>query len=163
MDRVAAGGFGTRSTRDDRLRIATPGRRPTVSPAALRALIGPDGAEARFAADVAERRVEFDALTELLLAFRVDDTARTLAVARSLAAGCLGERHLWRDLGLPDRAMLRCVFEAYFPGLAAMNDRDMRWKRFLYKCLCRWEGFGSCRAPSCGQCPTYAECFAPEE
>lgn len=128
-------------------------------------LLGPSGPQTRFSAEVTERRVEFEALTELLLrhAPRAGGAPETEAVAQAIAAGCLGERHLWRDLGLPDRPALRALFETYFAELAERNDRDMRWKRFLYKCLCRWEGFGTCRAPSCGECSSHAECFAPAE
>jgi hypothetical protein len=25
--------------------------------------------------------------------------------------------------------------------------------------LCRWGGFNTCKAPSCGVCSSYAECF----
>jgi nitrogen fixation protein NifQ len=129
----------------------------------LASLLGLRGSEARFSAEVAERRVEFDALTQLLLDHRGGDFPETVDVARAIAAGCLGQRHLWRDLELPDRATLRAIFEGYFTPLAARNDRDMRWKRFLYKCLCRWEGFGTCRAPTCDRCSDYPVCFAPEE
>lgn len=127
-------------------------------------LLGSDGPEARFAEQVAERRVEFDAIVDLLVRQRTAgcDAVESAAVARAIAAGCLGERHLWRDLGLPSRAALRELLEARFEPFAAGNTRDMRWKKYLYRRLCRWEGFHSCRAPSCGECPTYAECFAEE-
>lgn len=127
-------------------------------------LIGPAGPLTRFSAEVAERPAEFEALTELLLrhAPREGAPTETRAVARAIAAGCLGDQHLWRDMRLPDRAALRELLETYFASLAAINDRDMRWKKFLYKCLCRWEGFGTCRAPSCGECSSYEECFGPE-
>jgi len=50
-----------------------------------------------------------------------------------------------------------------FPVLAAKNDRDMKWKKFLYKQLCQREGIYICRAPSCEVCADYAKCFGPEE
>ncbi len=127
-------------------------------------LTGPTGPEARFAEQVAERRVEFDALVELLLrdatpGVDADEAAR---VARAVAAGCLGEQHLWRDLALPNRAALRTLLETYFRGLAADNTMDMRWKKFIYRRLCRWGGFATCKSPSCGVCADYSECFGPE-
>src|SRR5690242_10661829 len=125
-------------------------------------LLGPSGPEQRFSAEVAERRREYEALVELMMRHAARDDAETEAMARALAAGSLGEQHMWRDLGLPSRATLRCLFDRYFPELAEKNHQEMRWKRFLYKCLCRWEGFGTCRSPSCGECASYAECFAPE-
>ena len=126
-------------------------------------LMGPNGPARRFAAQVDERRVEFDALVTLLLDNASSERPETHSIAAAVAAGCLGERHLWRDLELYDRPTLRLVFEVYFPTLAARNDRDMRWKKFLYKCLCRWEGFHVCRAPSCDACSSFEECFSPED
>ncbi|WP_037441863.1 nitrogen fixation protein NifQ [Shewanella mangrovi] len=79
-----------------------------------------------------------------------------------IASGCLGNRHLWKDLGLPERPRLSQIFAWYFPPLFAGNDRNMRWKRFLYKQLCETGGDYVCRAPSCDQCNTYQECFGPE-
>jgi len=127
-------------------------------------LTGALGPEARFAEQVSERRVEFDALVELLLrdATPSVDPSEARRVARAVAAGCLGEQHLWRDLGLPNRAALRTLLETYFEALAADNTMDMRWKKFIYRRLCRWGGFATCKSPSCGVCVDYAECFGPE-
>jgi nitrogen fixation protein NifQ len=126
-------------------------------------LTGPEGPEARF--DVAARRVEYDAIVELMVRERTAgiDAAAASRVAGAVAAGCFGEQHLWRDMGLPDRATLRELLETYFAPFAQGNHRDMRWKKYIYRRLCRWEGFEACRAPSCGECDTYEECFAPEE
>ncbi|MHB1323943.1 MAG: nitrogen fixation protein NifQ [Coriobacteriia bacterium] len=87
----------------------------------------------------AARRDEFDALLGLLLEHAEGTEAP--AMAERIAKACMGERHLWRDMRLGSRDELRAVFEAHFPSLAEANDRDMRWKRFLYKRLCGWEGF----------------------
>jgi len=127
-------------------------------------LTGPSGPEARFAEQVSERRVEFDALVELLLRDATPGIGMEGAerVSRAVAAGCLGEQHLWRDLGLPNRAALRTLLETYFQGFAADNVMDMRWKKFIYRRLCRWGGFATCKSPSCGVCPDYPECFGPE-
>ena len=88
-----------------------------------------DGAvEARFAEQVEERRVEFDAIVGMLLLQTTPgvDPAQAEVVARAIAAGCLGEQHLWRDLELPNRGVLRRLFEAYFEPFAADNLMDMR-------------------------------------
>jgi nitrogen fixation protein NifQ len=108
--------------------------------------------------------VEYDGIVGLLLVHATPgiDPREAEVVARALAAGCLGERHLWRDLQLPSRAVLRGLFETYFEPLAADNIMDMRWKKFVYRKLCRWGGFNTCKAPSCGVCSGYAECFGPE-
>ena len=49
--------------------------------------------------------------------------------------------------------------ELAFEPLAANSVMDMRWKKFIYRRLCRWGGFNTCKAPSRGACPTYEECF----
>jgi len=118
----------------------------------------------RFAGEVAERRVEFDAIAELLLTHSTPgaDRGELETVARAIAAGCLGEQHLWCDLKLHSRRTLRELFECYFEPFAADNVMDMRWKKFVYRKLCRWGGFHACKAPSCSACASYAECFGPE-
>lgn len=124
---------------------------------------GPEGPHARF--DVDERRVEYDAIVELLVRERTPglDIEAAERVAGLIAAGCFGEQHLWRDLGLSSREELRAMLEAAFAPFAAGNTRDMRWKKYIYRRLCRWEGFHTCRAPSCSECDTYEECFSPED
>jgi nitrogen fixation protein NifQ len=80
-----------------------------------------------------------------------------------VASGCMASDHLWQDLGLWSRHDLSALMIRNFPALAAKNDRDMRWKKFLYKQLCEQEGIYLCRAPSCAQCVDYPLCFSPEE
>ena len=132
--------------------------------AAVEAITGPDGPETRFAEQVVERRVEYEAIVGLLLLQATPgiDDGEAGRVARAIAAGCLGEQHLWRDMELANRGVLRALIETYFEPLAADNIMDMRWKKFIYRRLCRWGGFNTCAAPSCGVCPTYAECFGDE-
>lgn len=129
----------------------------------VKQLTGPDGPGTRF--DVAARQVEYDAIVELMVRERTPglDAAKATCVAGTVAAGCLGEQHLWRDMGLPDRATLRALLETYFAPFAEGNHRDMRWKKYIYRRLCRWDGFEACRAPSCGECDSYDECFSPEQ
>jgi nitrogen fixation protein NifQ len=123
------------------------------------------GPETRFAEEVADRRVEFDAIVELLMRQRTAGVPleRSTAVARAVAAGCLGEQHLWRDMGLESRPALRELLERHFDAFAAGNTGDMRWKKYIYRRLCRWEGVHTCRAPSCSECDGYPECFGSEE
>ena len=82
-------------------------------------------------------------------------------MAHVVAAGCMSADHLWHDLGLWSRTDLTGLMRRNFPALAALNARDMKWKRFLYKRLCEAEGIYSCRAPSCEACTDYAACFGP--
>ena len=82
-------------------------------------------------------------------------------MAHVVAVGCMGQDHLWQDLGLTDRSELNALMRRNFPSLAARNVKDMKWKRFLYKQLCEAEGIYACRAPSCEVCTDYHVCFGP--
>lgn len=105
-----------------------------------------------------DERVE---LVDLLEEYRSAEVAPELSLI--IATGCLGGDHLWRDLGLPDRGALSELMQHAYPELKALNDRDMKWKRFFYKQLCERGGGYVCRAPSCDQCSAYSDCFGPEE
>lgn len=109
------------------------------------------------------RRAERDDLRRLLLAHRARIDASEQWVAEIVAAGCMGGNHLWQDLGLRSRGDLNDLMATNFPELAARNDRNMKWKKFLYRQLCEREGIHACRAPSCQVCIDYAQCFGPEE
>lgn len=111
----------------------------------------------------AERQSELGDLVRLLLAHRAQADLSEPWIARIVAAGCMGRDHLWQDLGLWSRRDLSVLMAANFPELAARNDRDMKWKKFLYKQLCIQEGIHTCRAPSCEVCADYVHCFGPEE
>lgn len=87
------------------------------------------------------RRAEYDALFVLLVEHAEPGDRGAPATAARIALAALGEGHLWREMRLESRHELRGLFERRFPSLAAANDKDMRWKRFLYKRLCGWEGF----------------------
>ena len=111
----------------------------------------------------ADRLPELEELQTLMLRDRATGDPAEGWVAAIVAAGCLGDDHLWQDLGLWSRRELSQLLERNFPGLGARNVRDMKWKRFLYKQLCETEGIYTCRAPSCEQCHDYDHCFGPEE
>jgi nitrogen fixation protein NifQ len=85
------------------------------------------------------------------------------ALAHAIAVACLGDRHLWQDLGLPSRDALWLLLGRHFPSLVARNSGRMRWKKFLYRELCIREEVLVCRSPSCDTCPEKTLCFAPEE
>ncbi len=110
-----------------------------------------------------DREAERDELIRLMLAYRAGVDASEAWIARIVAAGCMAADHLWQDLGLWSRLDLTEMLRRNFPALAARNDRDMKWKKFLYKQLCMEEGIYTCRAPSCEVCADYADCFGPED
>ncbi len=113
--------------------------------------------------DLAQRMQEQDELRELLLAHRVDPSEEGEWMADIVVYGCMGGDHLWQDLGLWSRKDLSLLMQQNFQRLAEKNNKDMKWKKFLYKQLCAAEGIYVCRSPSCEVCPDYAACFAPED
>lgn len=102
-------------------------------------------------------------IKELLVEHRANIDLSELWLADILAAASLGSRHLWQDLGLSSRDQLKRLITQNFPSLARKNDRNMRWKKFIYKQLCEQGGHYVCRSPSCDICPTYDECFGEEQ
>jgi len=106
-----------------------------------------------------DRGEEFSDLFGLLLAHRRRRNRDSEWLARAVAAGCLGDNHLWEDLGLPSRAHLSALLDAWFPALVARNAYNLRWKRFFYRQLCETTEIRLCKAPSCGVCSDYAACF----
>lgn len=110
-----------------------------------------------------ERRAERDDLLALLLEHRANQDLSELWMAEIVTAACMANDHLWQDLGLWSRVDLSRLMTSNFPALAAKNDRDMKWKKFLYKQLCQQEGIYVCRSPSCEVCVDYAKCFGPED
>ncbi len=106
---------------------------------------------------------EYRDIRELLIANRRSRGTSELWMASIVAAGCLGGDHLWRDMGLVNRKVLSDLLVANFPNLAQRNSQDMKWKKFFYKQLCEQQGSYVCRAPSCGHCAAYSDCFGPEE
>jgi nitrogen fixation protein NifQ len=110
-----------------------------------------------------DRLDEIAELRQLMLRDRAGATPSELWMADIAAAGCMASDHLWQDLGLWSRPDLTALMRRNFPGLAARNLKDMKWKRFLYKQLCAAEGIYTCRSPSCEVCTDYRACFGPEE
>lgn len=115
------------------------------------------------ACESSERSDEAEDLRRLLLGNRSGRSESEIWMADILVAGCMGSDHLWQDLGLWNRADLSRLMLQNFEPLAKRNDKDMKWKKFLYKRLCESEGIYVCRAPSCEVCADYRQCFGPEE
>jgi nitrogen fixation protein NifQ len=110
-----------------------------------------------------ERHPERDELRHLLFVHLAGEEMSERWIADIVVAACMAGNHLWQDLGLWSRQDLSTLMTRNFPALAAKNDRDMKWKKFLYKQLCIQEGIYTCRAPSCEVCVDYQACFGPEE
>lgn len=106
---------------------------------------------------------EWQDVVTLLGANRRGQHPSEIWVAHIVAAACLSNQHLWKDLGLRSRTMLKQLLRYNVPSLVIKNQKDMRWKRFFYKQLCEQEGGYVCRSPSCEQCSTYQECFGHED
>jgi nitrogen fixation protein NifQ len=105
------------------------------------------------------RESEVDDLVHLLVGHADPEQPLASFVARTIAVGCLGSAHLYRDLGFSERGTLRRLLESCFPRLVQLNTEDMRWKRFFYRKLCENGGDYVCRAPSCHECSSRSECF----
>ena len=110
-----------------------------------------------------ERVPEVEDLLKLFNAHRANLNRSELWVSQIITAACLGANHLWQDLGLWNRNQLTNLISYNFPSLAEKNNKNMKWKKFLYKQLCNEEGIFTCRSPSCEICIDYAVCFGPEE
>lgn len=99
-------------------------------------------------------------LITLLAGYCNKNEPSAVTMAEIIACACLTNSHLWSSLGLADRSQLGALIKHNFPKLHALNSDNMRWKRFFYRLLCQQGGDYICKAPSCGECKSYAECFA---
>ena len=141
-----------------------------LAPDALGALIGRFPALAplvpagREGCDAGSDTPEEPDLRSLLLdhATRPGPPRETRWLATIVARACQGRHHLWQDLGLDNRTQLSDLMWRHFAPLAQANSRDMKWKKFFYRCLCDREGISFCPAPRCDDCPDQRNCFSPE-
>ncbi|MGV7207092.1 nitrogen fixation protein NifQ [Oxalobacteraceae bacterium A2-2] len=106
---------------------------------------------------------EFDDLLAMLLEHRSVVDRESAWIAHAIATACMGDNHLWQDMGLPNRSALSWLIKHHFSGLAARNTQNMRWKKFFYRQLCERAGLVMCSSPSCGGCSDYHECFGSED
>ena len=106
---------------------------------------------------------EFHDLLELLLESRARPDEAGAWLCHAIATAAMGENHLWQDMGLPNRQALSDLLRDNFPGLAAKNSGDMKWKKFFYRQLCERAGVPICKAPHCAECCDRARCFGPED
>ncbi len=86
----------------------------------------------------------------------------SVSLAVIIARRALRPHHLWQDLGLRNRRELSWLMERHFERLAARNVHDMKWKKYLYRAICRDDGFALCVAPSCSECSDFHHCFGDE-
>ncbi len=106
---------------------------------------------------------EFEDLAGLLLEYRAQPTEQLAWLSLAIASAAMGENHLWQDMGLPSRKMLSELMTRCFPGLAARNTGDMKWKKFFYRQLCERANVPICKSPRCAECCDYATCFGGED
>ena len=127
------------------------------------ALIDPRWKAGGSMAELGERHDEFEDIRALLLDGAEIRSAEVVELATCVSRACLADDHLWHDLGLPARERLSQLLHEHFPLLAVRNSQNMRWKKFFYKQLCEQVGIRACRAPSCGACAHFGDCFGSEE
>lgn len=106
------------------------------------------------------RGEERNELVNLLYSHANEEINDAMQMAVIVATACLTSFHLWHSLGLQDRTQLNALIKYNFPNLHAKNTKNMRWKRFFYRCLCEQGGDYICKTPTCEACHSYSECFA---
>ncbi|MDR3516787.1 MAG: nitrogen fixation protein NifQ [Azospirillaceae bacterium] len=106
---------------------------------------------------------EEQSLRDILWMYATPGSALARDLAAMVARRCACPHHLWQDLGLRDRTELSGLMRRHFAALAERNRGDMKWKKFLYRMICRAEGFSLCLAPVCSECNDFAACFGGED
>jgi nitrogen fixation protein NifQ len=101
-------------------------------------------------------------LRELLVRCATTGSALEEGLASMIARRAQRPNHLWQDLGLRNRRELSWLMARHFEWLASRNTRDMKWKKFLYRTICRDGSFPICTAPSCAECCDFDACFGDE-
>lgn len=101
-------------------------------------------------------------LRDLLYRGSTNRTTLERRLAAVVARRAQYPNHLWQDLGLRHRRELSWLMTAHFEPIANRNVGDMKWKKFLYRAICRDTGNTLCVAPSCGECDEYDVCFGDE-
>jgi nitrogen fixation protein NifQ len=106
---------------------------------------------------------ECELVRDILLEYLSPRDAEGEWLTAMIARRALEPNHLWEDLGLRNRSELTRLMERRFSSLAARNDKNMRWKRFIYRLMCENDGFVMCATPVCSNCADYHVCFGAEE
>jgi len=123
-------------------------------------------AEAVFArvdpAETRERAVDEACLQELLYRGSSERSRLEYLLSCMIARRAQCPNHLWQDLGLRQRRELSWLMQRHFEPLHARNKQNLRWKKFLYRQICKDDGFAICPAPSCEECDEQAGCFGEE-
>jgi len=101
-------------------------------------------------------------LLDLLQRCSTDRSVLQLWLAAMIARRAQLPNHLWQDLGLRDRGELSRLMQRHFRVLAQRNNQDMKWKKFLYRTICRDASYSLCTAPSCSVCCDFDQCFGDE-
>jgi nitrogen fixation protein NifQ len=101
-------------------------------------------------------------LRDLLRRYTTEGTGFQNRLADMVARRCMRPNHLWQDLGLRNRNELSWMMARHFEPLASRNRSDMKWKKFLYRTICRDASFTLCAAPSCAECDDFGVCFGDE-
>lgn len=105
---------------------------------------------------------EIEIVRDLLLENRSSEGDCGRWLAAMIARRAMEPNHLWEDLGLRDRSELTRLIARHFAPLARRNDKNMRWKRFIYRMMCENDGFVMCSTPVCSNCADYALCYGAE-
>ncbi len=105
---------------------------------------------------------EIEMVRELLLANRSSEGDCGRWLAGMIARRAMEPNHLWEDLGLRERSELTRLIARHFAPLARRNDKNMRWKRFLYRMMCEDDGLVMCSTPVCSNCADYELCYGAE-
>jgi len=105
---------------------------------------------------------EMEIVRELLLANLSSEGDCGRWLAGMIARRAMEPNHLWEDLGLRNRTELTRLIARHFAPLALRNDKNMRWKRFIYRMMCEDDGFVMCSTPVCSNCADYELCYGAE-
>lgn len=124
-------------------------------PGASGAMLPACGRQPELAADEAS-------LIDLLIVCRSGPGDWTAILAAMIARRAQRPNHLWQDLGLRNRGELSRLMLRHFAPLARRNSKDMKWKKFLYRTICRDNSYSLCAAPCCSECHDFDLCFGEE-
>ena len=109
-----------------------------------------------------DRSPDEDCLLDLLRQCASESSPFQQLLAKMVARRDESADHLWQDLGLGNRGELSRLMARHFRPFAPRNSNDMKWKKFLYRMICRDTGYAICTAPSCSECVDFEICFGDE-